>query len=127
MTVSICCSCGACFSESTNGSCPYCGSSKTLGVMTGTGDPFRVIESAQQCGLWDRARDLLETYKSEGVVSASDYNLSVCQIQWRRDCVARMEELQDSIGQDELRRVLYSEFDSFAANWAMDVYKGCSH
>ena len=125
MNDSVCCVCGACFPSDLPGSCPYCGSTKILGLLPGGGDPFAVIESAQRCGLWDRAFDLLSSYLKDGVVSTADYNLISAQIQWRADCVARMEELRDTLRGDDLRRVLYSEFDSYAANWSIDVYKRC--
>ena len=95
-----------------------------MGALPGTGDPFLVMESAQQRGLWDRARNLLEQYRHEGAIDDSNYTLSNAQIQWRSDCVNRMKELQEIHTGDDLREILYSEFDSFAADWALDVYKG---
>lgn len=108
--------------------CPSCGS-KTFFLMVDDGRREALLlesERMMRLGRWSDASEVLRRCYELELVSAADLNLSVANLEWRKQCAAAAGNLVAGGGLplDSFRAALVAEYDEYVVEWLLREYRG---
>ena len=110
--------------------CSCCGSRNYISILTSNEEDalLSLSERMQRVGDWEVAEAAYRRCFQAGYISSADFNLSMTQLQWRKECasaaVALIRSSSVALTVSELRSYLENEFDQFTVSWLMSDFVG---
>ncbi len=110
--------------------CPKCGATSFFVIADDGKRDLLLSESERmmRIGRWAEAENVLRECMSLELISAPDFNLSLANIEWRKQCavsaVAYLEEASAPVALPALRTRLAREFDEYVVDWMLREFRG---
>lgn len=108
--------------------CPGCGMKEYLIAADGgqRDELLFTAERMMRIGRWAEAGAALARAFEDGLISAADKNLTMADLEWRKQCAASAAELlaDGQMPLDVFRERLVSQYDGFVVDWLLREYHG---